>query len=695
MGSHFSSFAEDPARPPVTQTPSASLSTKPAEFPTLPPENVPNGPASPSLPTNLPADFGRYRLLRQLGQGAMGAVYLAHDTELDRLVALKVPVFDRDERPSVLERFSREARAAATLLHPNICPVYDVGELGGVRYLTMAFIEGQTLADLLRSAGRPLPGRDAALLVRTLAQALDEAHRARIVHRDLKPGNVMVNRRGEPILMDFGLAHRADGTDSRLTKQGAVLGTPSYMAPEQARGILEDQGPACDIYSLGMILYELLTHRLPFEGSAYALVIQKVIDNPPSPRTYRPDLDPTLEAICLKAIARQPANRYPSMSELAGALTAYLDSPGPATAQPPTTPDYLLQASTATTPETAAPALFSPGPRPRTGPPKRLRNWVIPFALAVGLGLLAAWLCSAFRNRAALQEQNDTRSNEHESIPSVAPAPNLERKPVDPAKVWPEKAGGGGKVKVPALGTVLPYTARRVLDGREPVGYAWPANELRAGLVPAPDLGRAEPLFQDTFADAKSGFPVGEARDGFHGYVGGRYVIVFRHRTVQLCRVPLDRVRAGAPDNGLACEIVGNVSGWQGLWGVALAGPGQEDRVTVHLGKDGTVRVAHRVGGKAEVVAVPPLQHPAIHRGADASNTLLVILRGRQLEVYVNSVAVCDPVPLERALASPEAYLACSGPPDDAGVVAEFYRVTAWSVADLPPLAARGAVPRK
>jgi serine/threonine protein kinase len=149
----------------------------------------------------LPAPFGRYQLLKLLGRGGMGSVYLAHDSQLDRTVALKMPQFSAQDGPRVLERFLREARAAAMLHHANICPIHDVGEIAGVHYLTMTYLEGRSLAEILRGNKKPIPPRQAAALVRKLALALAEAHRHKVIHRDLKPGNVMVNR-GEPILMD-------------------------------------------------------------------------------------------------------------------------------------------------------------------------------------------------------------------------------------------------------------------------------------------------------------------------------------------------------------------------------------------------------------------------------------------------------------------------------------------------------------
>jgi predicted Ser/Thr protein kinase len=282
--------------------------------------------AAPAAPTALPEQFGRYRILKQLGKGGMGAVYLAHDTELDRKVALKVPHFAASDGPHVLERFAREARAAATLTHPNICPVYDVGEWQGTRYVTMAYIEGKPLSDLIR-AGKPLPQPSVAALVRKLAQAMHEAHQHGIVHRDLKPSNVMVNKKHEPIIMDFGLARRVQ-EDARLTKSGSILGTPAYMSPEQVAGDVQAIGPACDIYSLGVILYELLTGRLPFQGPVTAVLGQILTQEPPPPRAVRADLDPALEAICLKAMAKKPADRYGSMRELAAALTTYLKGGG-------------------------------------------------------------------------------------------------------------------------------------------------------------------------------------------------------------------------------------------------------------------------------------------------------------------------------------------------------------------------------
>jgi predicted Ser/Thr protein kinase len=281
---------------------------------------------SPAAAGDLPGHFGRYRILRQLGKGGMGAVYLAHDTELDRKVALKVPTFAAGASPELLERFAREARAAATLSHPNLCPVYDVGEWQGTRYVTMAYVEGRPLSELTRG-GKPLPQQPAAALVRKLALAMHEAHKHGVIHRDLKPSNVMVTKKEEPVIMDFGLARRAQ-EDARLTRSGAILGTPAYMSPEQVGGDAGAVGPATDVYSLGVILYELLTGQLPFRGPVTAVLARIMTEEPPPPRSLRADLDPALEAICQKAMAKQVPDRYGSMRDLAAALTAYLKGGG-------------------------------------------------------------------------------------------------------------------------------------------------------------------------------------------------------------------------------------------------------------------------------------------------------------------------------------------------------------------------------
>ncbi len=273
----------------------------------------------------LPETFGRYRILRPLGEGGMGAVYLARDTQLDRLVALKVPRLGGDAKPAPgdLERFLREARAAAALLHPNLCPIFDAGEVDGTPYMTMAYLEGRLLSSVIEK-GKPPSQRQATLIVRKLATALQEAHARGVIHRDLKPANVMINPRGEPIVMDFGLARRDESVEARLTKDGTVLGTPAYMPPEQVRGETRAIGPACDIYALGVIFYELLAGRLPFEGSVMT-VLGKILTEPsPPPSRFRPDLDPELEAICLKAMAKKVEDRHASMAELAAALAVQL-----------------------------------------------------------------------------------------------------------------------------------------------------------------------------------------------------------------------------------------------------------------------------------------------------------------------------------------------------------------------------------
>ncbi len=285
------------------------------------------------MPTHqpLPEQFGRYRIARQLGAGGMGAVYLALDTRLGRRVALKVPHFTAADGAAVIERFRREARVAASLDHPNLCAVYDVDEVGGIHFFTMPFIEGTPLAELVGLDG-PWPPRRAAELVRQVALALALLHRNGIVHRDLKPANVMVRPTGEPVLMDFGLARSYGAQSRRLTAEGTALGTPAYMSPEQVEGDPRKIGPATDVYSLGVILYELLTGRLPFEGPPLAVFAQVLNAEPRAPAELRPELDAAIDAICRTAMAKQPGDRYADMSAFAAALVEYSRRSEPAPA---------------------------------------------------------------------------------------------------------------------------------------------------------------------------------------------------------------------------------------------------------------------------------------------------------------------------------------------------------------------------
>jgi formylglycine-generating enzyme required for sulfatase activity/serine/threonine protein kinase len=309
----------------------------------------------------------------------MGAVYLARDTQLDRLVALKVPRLGGEDQPAPgdLERFFREARAAAALLHPNLCPIFDVGDVDGTPYLTMAYLEGRLLSGVIER-GKPLSQRQTALIVRKLATALQEAHARGVIHRDLKPSNVMISARGEPIVMDFGLAWRDETVEARLTKDGTVLGTPAYMSPEQVRGETRAIGPACDIYALGVILYELLAGRLPFEGSVLNILGKILTEEPKPPSRFRSDLDPRLEAICLKAMAKQAEDRYASMAELAAALAAQLramrETPRPAPDMGPAAepgpraggdPMATVAARTLFAPSQAEPSPLTTSPTPR------------------------------------------------------------------------------------------------------------------------------------------------------------------------------------------------------------------------------------------------------------------------------------------------------------------------------------------
>jgi len=266
-----------------------------------------------------PQKFGRYRILKRIGHGAMEDVYLAHDTQLEREVALKTPRMS-GLSTEIRHRFLREARAAAKLRHQNICPVYDVGEVDGQLFLTMHWVCGMTLLDRIRS-GESMGVPWIATVIRSIALAMHEAHRQGVVHRDLKPSNIMLSEDGEPIVMDFGLAHHkyADG-DERLTRSGVIIGSPAYMAPEQAAARNGEVLPVSDVYSLGVVLYEILTGQLPYSGSWMHVITERIQHDPPPPSARSQEVDRRLENICLRMMYRDPDKRFQSMKKVVRAI---------------------------------------------------------------------------------------------------------------------------------------------------------------------------------------------------------------------------------------------------------------------------------------------------------------------------------------------------------------------------------------
>lgn len=271
--------------------------------------------------------FGRYQITRSLGCGAMGAVYLGYDSQLQRYVALKTPFLGRSR--DVIERFYREARATSQLRSQYLCPIYDVGEISGIHYLSMAFIDGQPLQQAIAD-GRFKDPMDAARLVQKIARGIQKAHEQSIIHRDLKPENIMIDGDGEPIVMDFGLARRMDD-DIQFTTPGRLLGTPAYMSPEQVTGDPSKIGPATDIYSLGVVMYQMLTGQIPFQGTLTSVLHQIGNVAPPLPSLANPALgsQSPIEKICLKMMAKAPADRFPSMAAVGDVLDTVISGGTP------------------------------------------------------------------------------------------------------------------------------------------------------------------------------------------------------------------------------------------------------------------------------------------------------------------------------------------------------------------------------
>jgi len=297
--------SDTPKVPPGSHNPSVST-------------RIPTGDQSTevtrdSIPTTVPS-LDRYRILGELGSGGMGTVYKAVDRQLGREVAIKIPRQELMAIPEARSRFIREAEALATLNHPNICTVYDAGETNGVHYITMKLVLGPSLSEVTKQS--QLTPHEAGKIVYKLAKALRKVHDSGILHRDIKPSNVMLED-GEPLLMDFGLA-RPQTDRASLTVSGEILGTPHYMSPEQAKG--ERATVASDIYCLGAVFYQLLAKRTPFTGVVPEVLYSVLHREPVAPSMIQREVPASLEAVCLKAMNKDPKKRFQSAGEFADGL---------------------------------------------------------------------------------------------------------------------------------------------------------------------------------------------------------------------------------------------------------------------------------------------------------------------------------------------------------------------------------------
>lgn len=265
--------------------------------------------------SDLPATFGRYRVEARLGEGSMGTVWSAIDTLLGRQVAIKIHKGSADNAEG--RRFLREARAAAKFQHPNLCPVYDVGQIGSLSYLTMPLIKGGTLSSRLSDINPISTATSVNMLIR-LARAIAVAHAAGVLHRDIKPSNIMLDDAGEPIVMDFGVARVSEVDQADQTASNLVVGTPTHLAPEVIQG--EEASAVSDVYGLGVVGYQMLTGKLPFRGSLPQVLQQMLTTAVVPPSALRADVSTELDQIVIKAIAIKPADRWQNMNEFASAL---------------------------------------------------------------------------------------------------------------------------------------------------------------------------------------------------------------------------------------------------------------------------------------------------------------------------------------------------------------------------------------
>jgi serine/threonine protein kinase len=323
--------------------------------------------------------LGKYQILDEIGRGGFATVYRALDTSLDRVVALKVLAPHLIWDSTFLERFKQEARAAANLHHPNIVTIYEVHEIEGVHYIAMEYLAGRSLSDILEEQSR-MSVEEAASIAEQLGSALDYTHASGLVHRDIKPSNIIVSDMGRATLTDFGIVKAA--TDTGLTATGTVLGTPEYMSPEQVMG--EEVGPASDVYSLGLVCYEMLAGKGPFSGTSAALLHAQVYEDPPFLAELNQDLPGRAAAVIDRALAKDPGERFPSAGRMARALRSAIGGSIPSATRGPASPVGTETGATVAVPARATESPPASSPRARFPAPQLVVGFLVLAAVLVG-----------------------------------------------------------------------------------------------------------------------------------------------------------------------------------------------------------------------------------------------------------------------------------------------------------------------
>jgi serine/threonine protein kinase len=569
--------------------------------------------------------LGEYVLLETLGKGGMGQVYKARQRRLKRLVAFKVIRKEFLSNATTVQRFLREAESAARLTHPNIVTVYDAGEAQGMHYLAMEFIDGTNLGDLLKNG--PMPVATACDYVRQAALGLQHAFEQGMVHRDLKPHNLMLTKQGTVKVLDFGLARLVQQTSPEtrtevMTQQGSVLGTPDYIAPEQAMNARTIDIRA-DIYSLGCTLYHLLAGRPPFQGESLTETLLKHhLEEPTRIEELRKGLPEGLPDLIRTMMAKKPDDRYQTPAEAADALAAFGNAPA--------------TSSTHLTP-----------PRRASATPNK-RSFALPLLIgAAALGVFFVITISAIAAYFLLR---------FPTAKDIAQTPTTSSKDKDRQVSAVDKA-------------------RTDRDKRPPDADKRPPEPEPKGKVP-PDLSKLRLLFQDDFSQV-GGFPVRKDQGHESGYANGRYFIRISDRFAGW--------HNGKTYSDFACKVVGKVSGPPvAAWGLCLACPQDKNRgILVGISREGKLAVMPSPFAPPQTAPTGPniigLTHKAIKPG-DQSNELLVVTQGKQLEVFVNGESVLQPLTLDKELNSAVTCLMVYTQKQEGR--AEFENLSVWSLAN-------------